>query len=245
MASTAESQSDSPPALRAAAERLGAGAVIPAYNPGPELGPLLDELDGVLGKERVVVIDDGSEHGDFASLEAKGFTVLHVVHGGKGWALQQGFTWARERGWLWAITMDADGQHAPGDLPGFLDAIERGGGDLLLGNRMEHVHAMPWLRRLTNWSTSWVIAHMAGQRIPDAQSGYRAVRLAILDAFSLVTKNFDMESEILMRASWAGFRIVPVPIQTIYRGGESHISKRRDTLRFLRLMRSARRWRRG
>jgi glycosyltransferase involved in cell wall biosynthesis len=223
-----------------------AGIVIPAFNPGPEMGRFLAELDAAVGAQRVLVVDDGSETGDFDGAQRAGHAVLHAEHGGKGWALRQGFAEARCRGWQWAITMDADGQHAPGDLPGFLDAIERGAGDILLGNRMEHTERMPWLRRWTNFTTSRVISHLAGTPLPDVQSGYRAIRLAMLDAFTLVTTNFDLESEILLRAAWAGFRIAPVPIQTIYRGDEhSHISKWRDTVRFVRLMRQARRWRRG
>lgn len=240
-----QSQSDSAPPRHAEAERLGAGVVIPAYNPPPALLALLLELETMLGRDRILVIDDGSERGGFDEAERRGFTVHHAEHGGKGWALRRGFALARQRGWRWAITMDADGQHAPADLPGFFDAIAAGQGDIVLGNRMQHTETMPWLRRLTNFSTSWVISRLAGQRLPDVQSGYRAIRLAILDAFPLVTGNFDTESEILLRASWAGFRVVAVPIQTIYHGEESHISKRRDTLRFLRLIRAARRWRRG
>jgi glycosyltransferase involved in cell wall biosynthesis len=239
-----KSQIDSPP-LRAEAQRLRTGVLIPAFNPGPELGELVAELDSLLGPDLTLVVDDGSESGEFDALERSGQQVLHIPHTGKGGALRAGFAWWAERGWNWAITMDADGQHAPSDLPGFLEAIAEGQGDILLGNRMDATRDMPFLRLWTNRITSWIITRIAKQPIPDAQSGYRAIRLSILEHFPLVTTNFDLESEILFRASWAGFRVVPIPIQTIYRGDEeSHISKRRDTLRFVRLVLKARRWRR-
>jgi glycosyltransferase involved in cell wall biosynthesis len=244
MAPPPESQSESPPPLGAEAERLGVGIVIPAFDPGSEIADLLRELGGLMGLSRVVVIDDGSgrtEHFDSLPPAAQ---VVHAEHGGKGSALQHGFAWGRERGWRWAICMDCDGQHSPQDLPTFFAAIGRGDADIILGNRMDNVETMPWLRCWTNRTTSRIISHMAGQPVPDAQSGYRAIRLAILNAFPLVTHNYDTESELLLRASWKGFRIRPVPIRTIYRGDEeSHIHKFRDTMRFLHLVRSARHWR--
>ena len=119
--------------------------LIPAYNEAKRVGAVVREVLDYCPD--VVVIDDGSpDDTDRVAAEA-GATVLEHVHNqGKGAALQTGFDYAREHGYDLAITLDADGQHAPSDIPAFLQAYERTHSPVLVGNRMGDVAAMPRLR---------------------------------------------------------------------------------------------------
>jgi glycosyltransferase involved in cell wall biosynthesis len=212
-------------------------AVIPAYNPGPELARVLAAASRELGPEAVIVIDDGATDGAGERARAAGVRVItHPVNRGKGAALRTGFEAALAAGAEWIFTLDADGQHDPAEMPAFLAAAAGGGADLWLGNRMQDTAHMPWLRRLANRCTSSIISALAGQSISDSQSGYRLIGAPVLRALDLKFDRFEAESEILIKASRAGFRIGSVPIRTIYGQERSTIHPVRDTVRFISLV---------
>ncbi len=208
-------------------------AVIPAYNPGPALGPVAQGVADRLGADRVLVIDDGSRDSAADLAKAAGVRVIrHPENRGKGAALRTGFDQALADGADWVMTLDADGQHDPGEIPTFLAAATRGGADLIVGDRMADLSCMPWLRIFANRATSFIISLLAGQWIRDSQSGFRLIAAPILRAVDLRFDRFDAESEILVKAARAGFRIGEVPIGTIYGSERSTIRPLRDTVRF-------------
>lgn len=214
-------------------------AVIPAYR---EVSRIAAVVQGVRRHGLTpVVVDDGSEDGTAAAATAAGaIAVSHPVNRGKGAALDTGIRRASELNADWIVTMDADGQHDPDDLPSFLSAAHAPDAAVLVGNRMEHVEGMPMVRRCTNWLMSWLLSRTMGQRVPDTQCGYRAYARDILARFHTDSTHFDAESEILIRIARAGIRIDSVPIRTIYRDERSKIRPVRDTLRFLRMWRRCR-----
>ncbi len=210
--------------------------LIPAYNAGKELGNLLIEIAARHAREQILVVDDGSTVTDYADLRAAGWRIERRPHGGKGAALRAGFETALRENYDWVVTMDADGQHAPADLPQFAAAIAADRYDLIIGNRMHDTRTMPWLRKATNRFTSWLLRRLTRLPLHDVQSGYRAIRRRVLEIIPLTTTHYDMEIEQLIRAARAGMRIGEVPIATIYNEGKSFISKTRDTCRFIRLI---------
>jgi glycosyltransferase involved in cell wall biosynthesis len=222
------------------AYREGWIAVIPAYC---ERGTVANVVRGVLAHGvRPLVIDDGSCDGTYEEAVGAGAeAVRHPCNLGKGAALRTGFARAKAAGFSWIVTLDADGQHDPADLPAFFEAASRDAGDVLLGNRMRDTRAMPLVRRLTNRVMSRWVSRATGLSIPDSQCGYRAFRAAALDAVTCNTEHFEMETEILVRLARRGFRIASVPVQTIYRSERSKIRPFRDTLRFWRMWRALRR----
>jgi glycosyltransferase involved in cell wall biosynthesis len=212
-------------------------AVIPAYNPGLELSRVLTAASAELGAAAVIVVDDGATDGSGARAQAAGVQLItHPVNRGKGAALRTGFAAALAQGAEWVFTLDADGQHDPEEMPAFLAAAATGGADLWIGDRMQNTIDMPWLRRLANRSTSSIISALAGQPISDSQSGYRLISARVLRAVDLYFDRFEAESEILVKASRAGFRIGAVPIRTIYGQERSTIHPVRDTVRFISLV---------
>ena len=212
-------------------------AVIPAYNPGPTLARVAAGAARELGPDLVFVVDDGATDGSIAGARAAQVHVLvHPANRGKGAALRTGFAAARAAGADWIFTLDADGQHDPAEMGAFLAAAARGDGDLLVGSRMADTRTMPWLRRFANRTTSFVVSLLAGQSIADSQSGYRLIAARVLAALDLRYDRFEAESEILVKAARAGFRIASVPIATIYGEERSNIHPLRDTVRFVGLV---------
>lgn len=210
--------------------------VVPGYQEGERIGPVVEGIRGYC--RDVVVIDDGSGDATAQNAEAAGATVLmHARNMGKGVALNTGFKYARENGFEFVITMDADGQHAPGDIPAFLGAYEASGFPVLIGNRMDRTETMPLVRRLTNRFMSWVLSREMGQRVPDTQCGYRLYRCDVLPEFPVESGGFAAESEVLLDLADQGVRMGSVPVQVIYGDERSKICPGRDTLRFLGMLR--------
>jgi glycosyltransferase involved in cell wall biosynthesis len=210
--------------------------LIPAYNAGAELAALLAQAAERHPRRHILVVDDGSTTCDYNDLCAAGWRIERRPHGGKGAALRAGFDLALREGYDWVITMDADGQHSPDDLPRFFEAIASDQFDLIVGNRMGDTRAMPWLRKMVNRFTSWLLRRLTGSPLHDVQSGYRAIQRSVLEQIPLTTSHFDTEIEQLIRAARARMRIGETPIATIYNQGRSWISKSRDTYRFWRLI---------
>jgi glycosyltransferase involved in cell wall biosynthesis len=219
-------------------------ALIPAWN---EAG----RIEAVIAKTRpqlpVLVVDDGSSDDSAARAEAAGATVIrHPQNRGKGVALTNGFRWALEHGYQAVLTLDADGQHDPADIPAFLEAHRLGAGDLIIGRR--RWGAMPFPRRYTNPFGSWLLSLPLGVPVFDSQSGFRLHNRRCLETVDLRTTGFELETEIIIQAALSGLTIAWVPIQTLYGVGEiSYFHPLLDTLGFFRMVGHAfrARWRAG
>lgn len=210
-------------------------AVIPARDAAATVGAVVRGLRQSLPSASVLVVDDGSVDatGEVAR-EAGAIVVRHEVNQGKGAALQTGFDEALRRGAEAVLALDADGQHDPAVAPRLVAELEKA--DLVVGSREGDRTGMPWLRRATNDVTTWFVSRLAGQRVPDSQSGYRAIRASVLRAVRPESRRFDYESEFLIGAARAGFRIGEAPVPTLYNAPGSHIHPVRDTIRFIRLV---------
>ena len=207
-------------------------AIIPALNAERTVPRVVEETRRQI--EPVLVIDDGSSDrtGDVA--RAAGAIVLrHDVNRGKGAALKTGFAWARENGYDGVITLDADGQHLPSEIPKFVRRRATGGEDLIIGGRAHLFGQMLPRRRNANRFSAWCIAKCSGVPITDSQSGFRFYSARLIDGIDLRTNGFDMESEVIVRAGRRGYRIVTIPIDLGFVDGlsTSHYKPLKDTLR--------------
>ncbi|MDZ4199498.1 MAG: glycosyltransferase family 2 protein [Kiritimatiellia bacterium] len=222
-----------PPSVQMEAARFC--VVIPAYCEERFIRPLVQYVRA-LGLTAVVV-DDGS--GDRTALEAEaggGFVLRHPVNRGKGVALKTGLEWAREQGYEAAVTLDADGQHDPAEIPNFLEAYRRTGIPVLIGNRMWEPRGMPAIRYWTNRLMSGMLNAQMKQYVPDTQCGYRLIRCDLVPFVAARSERFAAESEILLRMSERGIRIGSVRITTIYGEEKSSIRPVSDTLQFFRML---------
>jgi glycosyltransferase involved in cell wall biosynthesis len=210
-------------------------AVIPAKDAAGTVGDVVRGLRRVLPDLEVLVVDDGSGDETGARAREAGARVeRHDVNRGKGAALQTGFDAAVAAGAEAVLALDADGQHDPASAPGLLAALEHA--DVVVGTRNADRRGMPWLRKATNDVTSWWVSRLAGQRIEDSQSGYRAIRADVIRRVRPASTRFEYESEFLVAAARAGFRVGSAPIPTLYNAPGSHIHPLRDTIRFVRFV---------
>ncbi len=213
-------------------------ALIPAHNEGPRIAAVVTAASAHLP---VLVVDDGSTDDTAAAAGAAGANVLRQVpNQGKGAALTAGFRWALERAFTAVVTLDADGQHDPSEIPSFLAAWSRGAPDLVIGYR--EFRDMPLARRAANLVGGRVLSWALGRRIPDNQSGYRLIGRRLMGAMTESRESgFEFEIEMVVLCTRRGWSLEWVPISTIYAGEKSHIQPLRHAVRFARTAWRARR----
>ena len=210
--------------------------LLPAYQEGGRIGTTVKAVLPFCTD--VVVVDDGSSDGTADEARAAGAIVVpHEQNMGKGVALKTGFQHVMEAGYHCVVTMDGDGQHAPEDLPGFLEAYRRSGARVVVGNRMADPKTMPLVRRLTNRFMSGLLSRRMGQHVPDTQNGYRLYGREVLPILlATVSEGFAAESEVLLDLSEAGESIASAPTRIIYGDEKSKISPVRDTIKFFSML---------
>ena len=207
-------------------------AVIPALNAEQTIGDVVRKAREQI--QDVIVIDDGCTDRTADVARAEGATVLrHEVNRGKGASLKSGFAYAREHDYDAVITLDADGQHLPSEIPKIIDAWQQSGADLVIGGRSHLFDHMLPRRRMANRFSAWAIAKAAGTRVSDSQSGFRVYSARLLREIKLRADGFDMESEVIIRAGVRKMRIVVTPVDLGFIDGlsTSHYRPLGDTLR--------------
>lgn len=206
--------------------------MIPALNAAPSIGRIVAECRQQ--SDSVVVVDDGSIDGTGDIARQAGAVVLrHEVNRGKGAALKTGFAWAIANGFDGVVTLDADGQHLPGEIPKILAARAESGADLIIGGRAHLFDHMLPRRRIANRFSAWSIARASRTGVTDSQSGFRFYSTVMLRSITLKSDGFDMESEVIVRAGRGGFRVTTTPIELGFIDGlcTSHYKPLADTLR--------------
>jgi glycosyltransferase involved in cell wall biosynthesis len=217
------------------------GIIIPVYNSARFLPELLTHIDRLrLEDVQVLVIDDGSDKPVEISTDNYQTPVKlirHIDNFGKGAALLSGFEYFMSLPSVQAvITLDADLQHPPEKIPDFIRAFERGKGDLIVGQRERELGVMPLHRILSNWLTTSIISFLISKPAFDSQCGFRLYSRKIIENIRPAERRFHMESEMLIRSGWAGFKIASVKIPTIYNGAPSAINNISDTTAFISLV---------
>lgn len=213
-------------------------AIIPAHNEASRIAPV---IRAALKHLPVLVVDDGStDNTAQVASEAGAMVIRQIPNQGKGAALKAGFHYALEHGFEAMLTLDADGQHDPAEIPLFLDAYAQSHADLIIGTR--DFSQMPFSRRLANTLGQVLFSWAAGQHIRDNQSGYRLVNQRMAEA-SLESPigGFEFEVDMIVLCLQRGYRLGWVPIRTIYAGENSHISPLQHVQRFIQIVHRTRR----
>jgi len=204
---------------------------IPAFEAAPSIATVVQRVLAMSAE--VVVVDDGSGDATGAAARACGVPVLtNTVNLGKGRALKVAFDHLFGSGYDAVVTLDADGQHPPEEMPKLL-APWREGADLVLGTRAHLYGAMGRVRRASNGTSSWLISHVAGATLPDCQTGYRLYTRSLIETIGFPEPRFEAESAVLVRAVRRGFRVVGVPVRLDEADGRatSHYRPIVDSLR--------------
>ncbi len=165
----------------------------------------------------VIVVDDGSTDGSSDSLEELGAVVVrYEKNRGKGYALKTGFKEAKSRGFERAITIDADGQHFPEDIPEFAAEAKKHPDAMLVGSRNLRMENMPGGNTFANKFSNFWFRLQTGVNLPDTQSGFRLYQLNHIGALHLLTSRYEAELELLVFQCWKGVRMLPVGINVYY-----------------------------
>jgi glycosyltransferase involved in cell wall biosynthesis len=218
-------------------------ALIPGYQEGPRVARVVEAAARHLP---VLVVDDGSTDDTADAAEAAGAHVLRQrPNQGKGAALRAGFRYALEGDWDAVVTLDADGQHDPDEIPRFVAAFGAPGAsgprpELIIGRR--DFDRMPPVRRLSNVLGTAMFSWAVGQPIADNQSGFRLLGRRLMAAtLDSAEPGFEFEVEMIAVCLRRGWTLGWVPISTIYAGEPSHVRPITHLRHFVRATRAARR----
>jgi len=214
--------------------------VIPAFNEAATIAEVAEHT--LRYTQSVFIVDDGSEDDTAARLLGLPVTLIrNDTNLGKAGSLARGFAAALEQSMDAVITLDADGQHRPEDIPRLIEAAAEYPGDIVIAARLKGRERMPRSRRFGNWQADFWIAWAAGYPIRDTQCGYRLYPAALLERLAVRDgrrNSFVFESEVLIEAARIGCYARSISIDTIYGCSprQSHYRATSDTLRIIRMV---------
>ncbi|NUR28586.1 MAG: polyprenol monophosphomannose synthase [Catenulispora sp.] len=197
--------------------------VIPTYNEADNVRLITGRVRAAVPDVDILIADDNSPDGTGAIADdlAAADPAIHVMHRkgkeGLGAAYIAGFAWAREHGYDAVVEMDADGSHAPEQLPLLLDALRDADG--VIGSRWVSggsVVNWPMRREILSRGANIYTRLATGMPVKDATGGYRAYRMELLDKIdlgSVASAGYCFQVDITRRAHRAGFTLVEVPIR--------------------------------
>lgn len=215
-------------------QTLGCVVIIPVYNHAQTVASVI--IDVKRFTSDIIIVDDGSTDETSSVLSSiKDVKVITLPKNrGKGYALKVAMDEALNAGYTYAITLDADAQHTADDIPLFLQEITRYPQSLVVGARNLKAENMPSQNTFANKFSNFWFKLETGNALADTQSGFRLYPLSLFRDIRFYTDRYEFEVEVLVRASWHGYRISNVPIHVSYspRGQRiSHFKPLRDFMR--------------
>ncbi len=216
---------------------MNVAVIIPAYNAADSLPALFERTVSVLPKENIFLVNDGSRDETKRIAEKFGVTVIsHGSNFGKGAALQTGFDAVLKNNFDAVITMDADLQHQPEDIPRFTEMYSQTKCDVIIGNRLQNKQGMPIHRVLSNTITTGLVRLRTGAAISDSQSGFRFITRKVIERIKLHSTGFEAETEFLIKAASLGVSFGSLSIETIYSGEKSNMTHLQTTINFIKIL---------
>jgi glycosyltransferase involved in cell wall biosynthesis len=190
-------------------------ACIPAYNEELTIAKVV--LRARRHVDRVIVCDDGSTDMTAELAEACGAELIrHERNMGYGAAIGSLFRKAREIGADIMVTLDADGQHDPDDIPRLIEPILNGEADIVIGSRfLADEREIPMYRKVGIRIINYVMRMKIG-RLSDTQSGFRAYSKRALEVLKPTENGMAVSTEILLKAEEFGLSIREVPVKILY-----------------------------
>lgn len=216
-------------------KQLKCAVLIPTYN---NIKTIVQVVDDVLKyADDVLVVNDGSTDGTHQVLTHKtGIQYIsYPSNKGKGYAILTGIRQAFEQGFEYVITIDADGQHFAGDIPVFVEAVEKEPGTLWIGARNLQADNMPGKNTFANKFSNFWFKVETGISLQDTQSGFRIYPIQRLKNIRLLTRRYEFEVEVIVRAAWKGIPVSNIPIHVYYPPQEERVSHFRPFQDFTRI----------
>ncbi len=210
--------------------RCSISIVVPVFNEAQNLAKLLDEVQSLkLPDAEVIVVDDGSTDGSGEIAEKMGARVLrHPYNIGNGAAVKTGLRAARGK---ILVLMDGDGQHRPEDIPKLLADAESY--HMIVGARAKGSR-LRFHRYVANAVYNLLASYVTKFKVKDLTSGFRVLsRVDALRFIDLLPNTFSYPTTLTLAFLRSGLTVKYVPIQSLYRAGQSKISLIGDGVRFL------------
>jgi glycosyltransferase involved in cell wall biosynthesis len=209
--------------------------LIPTYNNSATLKNVIENVS--LYTDNIIVVNDGSTDSTEEILRSfPGLDVLsYSPNKGKGIALRKGLKYAYNKGFQYAISIDSDGQHFAEDLFKFIEKLKEEKNSIIIGARNMDQASVPGKSSFGNKFSNFWFKLETGVTAPDTQSGYRLYPLKPLSAINFITRKFEFEIEVLVRASWKGVKISHVPVRVYYAPPAERVSHFRPFKDFTRI----------
>jgi glycosyltransferase involved in cell wall biosynthesis len=193
-------------------------AVIPVYNEASTISRVVEETKKYV--DLVVVVDDGSTDGTrkvLKNLNGKVFVHTHIVNRGVGAATATGITAALNSGADIIVTLDADLQHKPRDIPRLIEPIVRGEADVVIGSRFKKPpQGMPFTKIIGNKLLNFITKVLYGFESTDTQSGFKAFSRKAASKIEITVDKYGFCSEIIGEIKKNNLKMKEVPIDVIY-----------------------------
>ena len=216
---------------------MNVAVIIPAYNAANSLPKLLQRTLRFVPNKNIIVVNDGSRDATISIAEQFGVRVIsHETNRGKGAALQTGFNTVLNENIDAVITMDADLQHQPEEIPNFITLHGITQKDIIIGSRLHNKKGMPLHRLFSNVATTFLVKLRTGASITDSQSGFRFITRIVLEKVQVESFGFEAETEFLIKAAACGFTFGSIPIDTIYAGEKSNMTHLQTTINFIKVL---------
>lgn len=188
-------------------------AIIPAFNEEKSIATIIQETKKYANQ--VLVVNDHStdDTGKVARLHGA-IVICHSRHKGVGATMRTGITYAKKLKPNIVVTIDADGQHRPEDIPRLIEPITSGKADFVLGSRFLDGQPinMSQIKKIGNRLITFITSLLAGVKLTDTQTGFRAFNRKVLLSLDLVS-DFTYTQEMILVICHKGFRCAEVPVQ--------------------------------
>jgi glycosyltransferase involved in cell wall biosynthesis len=208
-------------------------AVIPALNNETTISKVVEKTRREI--DHVVVVNDGSTDETERLANNAGAHVIRVSKNrGKGNALRIGFRYALANDFDAVITLDADLQHDPSEIPKFIKHHATNKSKIVIGDRLLSRRKIPRIRYGPNIIGKYTFSWLIDQPVKDSQCGFRLYDREVMENIHILNDGFEAEADILLRAGKRGYKIGFVPIKAIYFSNHQHRSHYRpikDTFR--------------
>ncbi len=203
--------------------RIAIAVLIPVYNHSSTLRDVV--YGALIHCSDIIVIDDGSSEPCLDTIaDLNVYTLSHATNRGKGSAIQTGAAHALSLGFTHLITLDADGQHDPYDIPCFVNCIKSHPDDIIIGKRDFNTENVPFSSVFGRGFSNFWLRVQTGRKTGDVQSGFRAYPLFIFESLKFKETRYSFEVEVLVKSVWAGIRLKEVDIFVRYQPGEERVS---------------------
>ncbi|MBP8791461.1 MAG: DUF2062 domain-containing protein [Breznakibacter sp.] len=208
--------------------------VVPTYNNAGTIASVVESVQQF--SDDLLVVNDGSTDETLPILESLKINhISYLPNRGKGYAIKQAFRYALENGYDYVLTMDSDGQHYASDIEKFVAQIDVNPDSLIIGARNLRADNMPAKNTFANkFSNFWYLVE-TGKRLDDTQSGFRLYPLRKIGRMHFLTRRYEFEVEVIVRAAWKGVNVFNIPIGVYYPAPEERVSHFKPLKDFTRI----------